>query len=409
MKILYVHQHFSCTTGSTGTRSYEFAKKLIEYGQEPIIICGSSVVADTGMQKPKNKYKILKGVVDGIKVIEINVSYSNYDGFFARVQKFLIFAIVATKLCFTENYDILMATSTPLTVGIPCLFVKLFRRKPIIFEVRDLWPDLPIALGIIKNKALIYGLKLFEKFCYKSADHCIALAPGIKKCIIQRRGNSKNVHLIPNASDFYLSKNIKNKDLSFKEKYFKQEDFITIFAGAHGIANGLDSVLEVAKYLMERKINNIKILFIGDGKTKPTLQEYAKTYELNNCIFLNPVSKIILFRDILPICNLGLMILKNVPDFYNGTSPNKFFDYISVGLPVLVNYPGWLADLINEYGCGYSVPPTDIKQFANILIQARDNKDELKNKGNRALQLAKDKFNREILAEQFVRVVEACI
>ena len=408
MKVLYIHQHFSCASGSTGTRSYEFAKKLIACNHEPIIVCGSNAVANTGVEKQISTSRILKGNVDGISVIEVSIAYSNYDGFFARIKKFLLFAVYATKMCFVTDYDVLMATTTPLTVGIPCLFVKLFTNKPIVFEVRDLWPDLPVALGIIKNKILILLLRYFEVLCYKAAVHCIALAPGIKQGIINTGIAPQKISLIPNGCDLYLldSDKASSKKQAFKETYFQPDDFVAIFSGAHGVANGLDVVLEVAKLLLQMQVKNIKFLFVGDGKMKPALQEYAKLHNLSNCVFLDPIPKTILFRDVLPACNLGLMILKNIQGFYNGTSPNKFFDYISVGLPVLVNYPGWLTDLIKEYNCGYSVVPADIQQFANTLILASNEKDALFSKGSRSLQLAQEKFNREILAQQFVRVLE---
>lgn len=183
------------------------------------------------------------------------------------------------------------------------------------------------------------------------------------------------------------------------------DKFRAVFTGAHGLANGLDAVLDAAKVLKSRGRSDIELVFIGDGKLKPALKERAKRDSLDNCRFLDPMPKTELAREMDGI-DAGMMILANVPAFYYGTSPNKFFDYISSGLPVLNNYPGWLADLIAEHECGIAVPPGDPNAFADALVRMADDPAVCAEMGRNARRLAESTFDRGMLAGKFVGFLE---
>lgn len=402
MNILYFHQYFSTLSGSSGTRSYEFAKKLLSRGHKVTVVCGSTLNCDTGL---RGEFCCGKrtGIVHGIKVVELNLPYSNYDGIAKRTWIFLRFAVKSIQIALTDQYDLLFATSTPLTISLPGIFAKFFRRKPFVFEVRDLWPELPKAMGIIKNPLILSMLSCLEKLSYQAASACVALSPGIEEGIRKKISPHKSIAMIPNGCDLKLfSLDGNSEDLS---SFIKRGDFIALFAGAHGIANGLDALLDMAKVLLEKNHHNIKILLAGDGKLKPKLMDRARAEQLTNCIFINSIPK----KEITKLFNLadvGLMVLANVPAFYYGTSPNKFFDYIACGLPVINNYPGWLADLIREFRCGITVPPENPEAFANALIRLATDKNLTEEYGANALCLAKDRFDRESLANEFVDFLE---
>ena len=150
MRVLYFHQHFSTPRGSSGTRSYEFAKKLISFGHQVTMVCGSYWLADSGL-KSDFKHGYRQGVVDGINVIEFKLSYSNNDGFLRRSLTFIRYSLMSLFVLYKINYDIIFSTSTPLTAGIPGIISKIFSNKKFIFEVRDLWPELPREMGVIKS------------------------------------------------------------------------------------------------------------------------------------------------------------------------------------------------------------------------------------------------------------------
>lgn len=398
MRVLYFHQHFATPRGASGTRSYEMAQRLIRAGHQVTLVCGCSRHSATGLEGPVRR-GMRRGWVDGIDVIELALPYSNYDGFAKRACTFLRFAARSVGLALFEKCDLIFATSTPLTAGIPGVFARLLRRKPFVFEVRDLWPELPRAMGVITNPAVLGAMSLLEWVTYRTADAAIGLSPGIVEGIRRRSQAGKPVFLIPNGCDLELfTPDGGDRGLV---PGLEPDDFVAVFTGAHGMANGLDAVLDAAVQLQSMGERHIKLVFVGDGKLKPRLVQRAREEKLASCIFADPMPKQELAR-FLAAADLGLMILANVPAFYYGTSPNKFFDYIASGLPVLVNYPGWLADLIREHGCGRAVPPGDPKAFAQALVELRDDASARDDMRQRARRLAESTFSREAQAELFI-------
>lgn len=402
MKVLYFHQHFSTPKGSTGTRSYEMAKRLVAEGHEVTMVCGSSEQGKRGLKTEFQK-GFRRGNVDGIDVIEFELEYSNSDGFVKRTRTFLSFAFKSIKLVFTEQYDLVFATTTPLTAGIPGLFARWLKGKPFVFEVRDLWPEIPKAMGVITNPIVLFLMTILEWVTYRSAHKCIGLSPGIVDGIARCGVSRENITLIPNGCDFDIFS--PNGDI-WRPENVGETDLMAVFTGTHGMANGLDSVLDVAKVLKYRQRQDIKLVLIGTGKLKPALIERAHKESLKNVIFLDPVDKVKLSK-LMRGANLGLQILDDIPAFYYGTSPNKFFDYIASGLPVLNNYPGWLADLIKQNECGYVTEPGNSESFADLLERAASDRAELARMSENSLRLAKEQFDRRELSRKFVTWLES--
>ncbi|MDD4515963.1 glycosyltransferase family 4 protein [Massilibacteroides sp.] len=399
MKILYFHQHFTTPTLGGGTRSYELAQRLIKHGHEVTVVCGE--IAKLNLPPTKEK-GVFRGDVDGIHVIQINLPYSNKDGLLKRAWVFVQFALKGVRIALKEQYDILFATTTPLTAGIPGIAAKWFRRKTFVFEVRDLWPELPKALGM-KNPLALWGMNVLEWMSYHNADACIGLSPGICAGIAKRSQKNKRIELIPNGCDLEIFRPGNRIDLILDG--IKPTDTVAVFTGAHGIANGLDAVLDTAVVLKQRGRMDIVLVFIGDGKTKQGLKDRATKDGLENCRFFDPMPKNLLSR-IVANADIGLMVLANIPAFYYGTSPNKFFDYISSGLPILNNYPGWLADMITKEKCGKVIPPDNPEAFADALVDLADHPDRRKEYGTNARQLAERSFSRDHLGDQFVAFLE---
>lgn len=399
MKVLYFHQHFTIPTQAGGTRSYELSQRLIARGHSVCMVCGETAKLNLPETDVKNVHR---GMVDGIDVIQIALPYSNKDGIAKRAWTFVKFGWKGIQIALKEDYDLLFATSTPLTAGIPGIVMKLFRRKKFIFEVRDLWPELPKALGM-RNPFLLWGMSLLEWSSYHCADACIGLSPGICEGIKKRSQVNKRVEMIPNGCDLDIFKPSSRENLSLSG--IQQTDKVAVFTGAHGIANGLDAILDAASVLKSRGRKDIVLVFIGDGKMKEHLIKRAEKEELDNCRFYNPIPKKELNR-IVAAADVGLMVLANVPAFYYGTSPNKFFDYISSGLPVLNNYPGWLADMIQENNLGVVVPADNPQRFADGLISLLDNNNLKLQCGKNARAFAETYFSRELLADRFVTFLE---
>ena len=402
MRLLYFHQHFATPQGASGTRSYEFARALIERGHQVTVVCGAH--AYSGLDFPYDADCCWhRGDVDGIDVISLPLAYANRDSLLRRGWTFLRFALRSVRLALQLDYDLAFATSTPITAVIPGLAAKWLRGKPFVFEVRDLWPELPRALGL-RNPFVLGGMSLLEFLGYRSAEACIGLSPGIVEGIRARADERLPVAMIPNGCDLELFHPSKRSKLTLPG--LGPDDFVAGFTGAHGVANGLDALLAVAGELKRRGDTRVKLVFIGDGKEKERLAVRATELGLTNCLFFPPMPKAELGA-ITASLDCGLMVLRDIPAFYRGTSPNKFFDYLAAGIPVVNNYPGWLAGLITEHRCGLVVPPGNPVAFADALQRLAANADERRAMGAAARALGEKEFARPLLAGRFIATLEA--
>lgn len=397
MHVLYFHQHFSTPQGSAGTRSYEMAQALIRAGHSVTMVCGSYAQGNTGLASPFTKGR-RRGMVAGIDVIEFDLNYGNDMGFAQRIGVFAKFALGSIGVALREPADVVFATTTPLTAGIPGIFARWFRRKPFVFEVRDLWPELPKAMGVITNPLVLWLMSVLEWSSYRSANRLVGLSPGIVDGIAARGVSRDRITMVPNGCDLDL---FADPAEAWRPEGVRDDQMLAIFTGTHGNANGLDAVLNAAAVLKARNRDDIRIALVGQGRDKAALQDRARAEGLDNVLFLDPVPKTRL-TGLMAGADLGLQVLRNVPAFYYGTSPNKFFDYISAGLPVLNNYPGWLAGLIDETDCGFAVSPDNPEAFADALIAAAEDRQALTKKGANARQLAEAQFSRSLLAGKWV-------
>jgi glycosyltransferase involved in cell wall biosynthesis len=408
MRILYFHQYFTTRDGANGSRSYELARRLVARGHDVTLVCGSTDRSQTGLTGAP-RHGVRRGNVDGMDVIEICVPYSNYDGLRKRALAFLRFACKSVAVAWRERYDLLFATSTPLTAGVPGIAMRLLkRRRKFVFEVRDLWPELPKAMGVITNPLVLAGLSLLEKACYTAMHAGVALSPGIEQGMRRRAGARKPIALVPNGCDLDMFAHGTGGESSAAAppEGFPRDGLRCAFIGAHGIANGLDAVLDAARALARLGRSDIHLIFIGEGRLKPALVDRARKERLENCRFFDPLPKRQL-AGVMGHIDVGLMTLANVPAFYCGTSPNKFFDYIASGLPVLNNYPGWLADLIRENRCGVVVSPGDPEEFARALVSLADDRTALVEMGRNARRLAERQFDRDRLAQHLIEFLES--
>ena len=397
MHVLYIHQHFTTPRGAGGTRSYEMARRLVAQGNRVTMVCGSYGLGESGLDGPF-RFGRREGTVDGIAVIEFDLAYSNRDGLARRTTTFLRYAAGAMVVALTGRYDLAFATTTPLTAALPGLVARWLRGKPFVFEVRDLWPELPRAMGVIRNPLVLWLMGVLEWTAYRSATRCVALAPGIADGIARTGVPRERIATIPNGCDLAIFQTDREP---WRPPGVAAGSLCAIFAGTHGPANGLDAVLDAAAELKARRRRDIALVLVGDGKAKPALAERVRREALDNVILLDPVPKERL-ASLLATADLGIQCLADIPAFYYGTSPNKFFDYLAAGVPVINNYPGWLAAMIADEHCGFAVPPRDPAAFADALEHAADDRDALRTMGKRALALAKRDFDRDRLADRWV-------
>ena len=396
MRILYIHQYFYTHREAGGSRSYSLAKYLIDKGHSVTMLTSNRQHPDWSVFERR--------IIDGIRVIYIKNKYSNKMGFVERIVSFIKFVFLSIFICFRlEKFDVVFATSTPLTVGITGYILKKVRKIPFVFEVRDLWPELAITLGILRNRFLIILSEWLEKKIYRESDRIIALSPGIKSGIVKTGYLASKITQVPNGCDIKL---FQGWDSERGWLYpFREDDFVLFYGGAHGIANGLQYVIDIARTAKSRNQDKIKFVLIGDGMMKNILVKQKEEYELDNVLMMDPIPKVDLVNYIHQ-ADMGMQLLANNPSFYYGTSPNKFFDYLAAGKPVLNNYPGWVSDLILEYNCGIVINPQSEDDFFKKIEPLIDDRNILLKMSVNAIKLAQKMFDRDLLAEKMLQVLQ---
>ncbi len=396
MHILYIHQHFATPHGSTGTRSYEFARRWVKSGHKVTMITGHYDIGGLDLSKGR------KQVIDGINVIIVGTRYSNKQSILRRIFSFLsfcFFCIIAGLR--VENVDVIYATSTPLSIGIPAMKLKWFKRVPFIFEVRDQWPEILIEIGVIKNKIFICMLLWLEKLIYKQSSVIVALSPGMAEGIKKVNGEKKQILVVPNSCDTdVFSPEIDGSQI--RKKYGWKEKFVLLHFGAMGRVNNLQFVLEAAQKLRDNK--TIHFVLAGNGSQKDTLRDKIRKLNLQNVEILDAIPKHEL-ADFVAACDVSLVTIANYK-ILERNSANKFFDSLSAGKPVLLNYSGWQREILEAYKCGSGCDLCNLEQFVEKIKYLESNKNELAQMGQNARKVALEQFSRDKLAAAVLDLIE---
>ena len=368
MQILYLHQFFMTREGAGGTRSYEFARRFVERGHGVRM-----VTAGEG-----------RSSVDGIEVVGVRGAYSDYmraTGMsnLGRMAAFARFAAGATVAALRgPRPDVIYATSPPLTMALPAIAALLRWRAPLVFEVRDLWPEAPIQMGALRNPLAQRLARALERFVYARSTRLIALSPGIQAALPRGR-----TELVPNSADLDLF-DPEPPDGPFQIAYF----------GAMGEANDLTSVVEAA-----RLVPDVRFVLMGDGKRRPGLERAAPP----NVSFRSG-SKTDVAR-LAAESSACLTVFKDVPVLATN-SPNKLFDTFAAGRAAIVNMDGWMRELVERGDAGVYVRAGDAEDLAERVAWLRDNPDEVRRMGENARALAEREFGRDELAGRVLAVLE---
>lgn len=390
MKIIYIHQYFVTPDEGGASRSYYLAKGMIEAGIEVEVI--------TSHSKNYYDYKI----IEGIKVHYLPVPYRQEYGFLKRIWAFSSFSDQAKKLIpKLPRPDFLYITSTPLTTGWIGLWAKRKLAIPFIFEVRDLWPEAPIQVGVIRNpilKKVLYGL---EARIYRHALKIVALSPGIANSVREKCPSSK-VHLIPNFADTDFFQPMEKKEYLL-QKFGLKDKFTIVYTGAIGQVNAVEEMLVLAK-LAQEKDKDYQFVVMGKGTKLPALLQDAKGMSLNNFSFI-PFGSKEEVRQVLGLADMAMVTFAHLP-VLKTNSPNKFFDALAAGKGIIVNHKGWVYQLVKEYKLGvYFNPELPEEAFSKIEKMASNAK-LLQETQKNSRELAEKYFSKEIAVQRLLAVID---
>jgi glycosyltransferase involved in cell wall biosynthesis len=318
-----------------------------------------------------------------------------------RILAFLRFVRKANKKALSiPDVDLVYASSTPLTIGLTALKLKKKKDIPYYFEVRDLWPEAPVQMGVIRNSILkkyLYGL---EKKIYQHAQKIIALSPGMRDGI-EKIAPEKPIYILPNISDcdfFYP----ETKDQKLEEKYKVKDKFVISYFGAIGKVNKLDFMVELMRACQEKALHQIHFFIAGKGAETEKINLLIQKYGLRNVTTLGFLNKEGI-KELLNVTDATYISFADKP-ILETNSPNKFFDAIAAGKLCIVNTQGWIKEMIELKECGFYANPYDPNDFIEKLIPFLKERSKLLLYQANARKLAENYFSRDLQTEKFIRL-----
>ncbi len=348
--------------------------------------------------------------LDGFKVIQLKVAYSQKMSFLRRLLAFAWFVLLSSWVALRQrDVDVILASSTPLTIVIPALVASRIKRIPFVFEVRDLWPDVPIGMGVLRNRFLIACARSLEQLAYRSAAHIIALSPGMRDGVISSGAPAEKITVIPNACDNDLFDVPPELGLSFLQRHpYLKDRLLVLYAGAFGKVNGLDYLIRLA-HKVQGIDKSIAFILVGEGRDRFELENMARELGiLNNGLWIldgvpkHSISEILSASDIAVSTVIPNRVLWN-------NSANKFFDALAAGRPVAINHGGWQADLLTDTGAGIVLPPDDLRKAAELLIGFLHSESRVEQARKAARVLARERFDRNLLVIEMEGVLERVV
>jgi glycosyltransferase involved in cell wall biosynthesis len=405
MRIILVYQHFM-VSGVGSTKPHDLARYLARAGHRVTVICGRGYLSQ-GMDVPRGLVRRLR--IHGFDVLCLGVDYQQRMGFVRRILSFLAFTFLAiAAVCLLPRYDVLVASSTPLTVGLVGLAGRYIRRVPFVFEARDLWPEVPYEAGYLKSKTIYRISTFFEEWFYREAAAVCTVGQGICRRLVQRGVPDGKVHFLPtgvSVEEFDIP-----GDVEFLRRNGLEGRFVCVYVGAHGRINGLDYLVEAARHL--ERDGDIVFLLIGAGSEKDRLIAEAKARGVpgSSLRFHPPVARSAI-PGILKACDVMVLTFVTRP----GTQymlPNKFFDYLAAGKPMVVNLRAELTDHVLQVGCGLLADPADPADLVRAVREIRADPERAREMGRSAGESARREFDRGRLHQrwqQFLLQAARCL
>ena len=398
MRIVYLHQHFTTPAMQGSTRSYEMARRMAAMGHDVQMVTADRAASPTAKRAWRTSDE------SGFVVHWFPAAYSNRMNAQARIGAFARFAIAASKKAVELGGDVVFATSAPLTIAIPALAARWRRGAPYVFEVRDLWPETPIAMGALRNPLAKFTARRLERIAYRRAAEIVALSPEMKQGVVRCGVPAERVTVIPNSCDFDLFSVEAGAGQAFREAHdWLKNRPLVVYTGALGRVNGVAYLARVAAAARSR-MPELRFLVVGDGCEEAIVREAAQALGVweQNFFMLPPVAK----RDvpaILSAADIATSVTIDAPALW-ANSANKVFDALAAGRPIAINHEGWLADLIRRHGAGLVLPPNDFEAAAGMLT-AVTNRQWRQHAGRASKRLGREQFDRDLLARKLEAVL----
>lgn len=399
MRIVYLHQHFKSPTMVGGTRSYEMGRRFAACGHEVHMITSDSDADGRSEETWRETDE------SGIRVHWTPVPYNNKMSYLRRIDAFIRFATRAAGRARALRGDVVFATSTPLTIALPGVYAAWRNRTPFVFEVRDLWPELPIAMKALRNPLSITAARALEAFAYQRSTHIVALSPGMRTGVVKRGIDPARVSVVPNSCDLDLFDVPASAGRQFREaNEWLHDRPLVVYTGTLGRINGVGYLARVAAEVARRDAN-VRFLVVGGGYEEGQIRQQAEQLGvLNRNLFMMGSLPKHEIPTVLSAADIATSLFIDLPEMW-ANSANKFFDALAAGRPVAINHEGWLADLIRERGIGLVLHPHDVGVAAGTLLSYLHDETTMALARESARCTARELFNRDVLASQLEDVL----
>jgi len=395
MKLLFITDNFPPEVNAPATRTFEHCKEWIEKGVEvTVVTCAPNFPKGKVYEGYKNKL-VQTEYIEGIKVIRVWSYITANEGFFKRVLDFLSFSVMAFWVCLFKKTDLIIATSPQFFTTWAAAGLSFIKRKPWVFELRDIWPESIKAVGAISGDSKIFKtLEKIELFLYKRSSLIVSVTESFKKNLIERGVPSEKIEVVRNGANLQRFKPVpKNKALV--EKFGFENKFVVGYIGTHGMAHKLDFIVNAWKNMDE----SFHLLFMGDGAEKPKLVSLTKELGIRNITFLSSVPKDEV-SDLLSVIDVALVPLKKSP-LFKTVIPSKIFENAAMQIPILLGVEGESAGIVKKYNAGLCFEPENTQDFLDKVNLLKNDKvlfNALKEGGSK---LAID-FDRKIMAAKML-------
>ncbi len=403
MRILYLHQYFVPPDASGGTRSYEQARRLVARGHEVAMVTSNAMMP----ARWRSLDRVTHTELDGIRLVVLPVAYENRMDYRARMAAFARFAAGATQVAMRHRSDVVFATSTPLTIALPGLVASFGRRVPMVFEVRDLWPELPIAMGALSHPLAKLAARGLEWAAYHGAAHVVALSPAIADGVAQRGIPRDRITVIPNACDLAAFSAAEAAAPAIRTRYLGDFDParpLVLYGGTFGAINDVAWMADVAAAAAARG-SDLQFAMVGDGAGRDALLQRARAHGVldRSLRVLPPVPK----REmpgLLGCATVASSLFLPLPEM-RANSANKFFDALAAARPLAINYEGWHAELVTRSEAGIAMPYHDAAAAASMLDAFAHDGPALARARHASAALARASFDRDMLATTLEEVL----
>lgn len=397
MKLLFLTDNFPPEINAPANRTFEHCRQWVKNGAEvTVITCAPNFPKGEVFDGYKNKF-YQEEMMEGIRVIRVWSYISANSGFLRRTLDYISFGVMSFLFGLFIKTDLIIGTSPQFFTAISAWKLGVFRRKEWVMEVRDLWPDSIVAVGAIKNKKLIGFLEWVELRMYKSASKLIVVTDTFKQKITARGIPSHKIMVFKNGVDLGKYKPVE-KNPGLVKQYELEGKFVFSYIGTHGLAHGLEFILDAIKELIVTH-PDIVFMFVGDGANKVKLLEKARNEEITNAIFVDSVSK----NEVLDYLNLMDIALVNLikNETFLTVIPSKIFEASAVEKPILLGLEGETKLIIEKYGAGICFEPRNKTSFLKSVISFYSKRSNLIEYVTGCRSLAKD-FERNKIADRML-------